>query len=440
MLLGLGACAVVLVSGMAVALTYTGAEPALRSVGITLQHLRGVHEAAAFGWMFIGGAALVYLYLFSEYGSPTAAETRRLTAHVALWGSAGLGIVITLLAGRFTGREYAPYHPVFSLMIVAGWVLFAWNVLGRTRGRLLGMPVYVYMWTVSLFLFVITYAEAHLYLTDWLAHRPIRDLQIQWRSNGTMVGAFNQLIYGGLMYVGCRMAGDEDYPRSGLAWALFCVGVINTFTNYGHHTFHLPQSAWVHWVAFLVSMAEVVILAKVCVDILGMLARPRFAHGLEVPDAFLRSTTFWLFALLAMALVISVPPVNALIHGTHVVVAHSMASMIGIDSMILWLGVSYAVYVLFGAEHPVVASGAVRRAIVLINLMLGVFWIAFIVHGLAVGWSRYASPSSLDLSLVFKWFPVVMAGSGFVLALAILWMIAVWWRALWGVAVGTRGT
>jgi nitric oxide reductase subunit B len=406
---------------MVAALVYTDAEPAI---------LRGIHEAAAFAWMFLGGSAIVYFYLFSEHGAPSRAETTRMATHLALWAVAGAGIVVTLGSGSFTGREYAPYHPVFSVMILTGWMLFAWNVLGRTGGRLRGMPVYVYMWTVSLFLFVVTFTEAHLYLTNWLSDRPIRDLQIQWRANGTMVGAFNQMIYGGVMYLGCRMAGDEDYPHSRLAWMLFCVGVINTFTNYGHHTFHLPQSAWVHWVAFLISMAEVVILAKVCLDILQLLKRPARGEGLQVPDAFLRSTTWWIFALLAMALLISVPPVNALIHGTHVVVAHSMASMIGIDSMILWLGASYILYTALGSDHPVVTGASMRRAVPVINVSLFVFWIAFIVHGLAVGWSRYASPSAVDFSLVLKYFPIAMAASGFLMAFAILWMIGRWTVAL----------
>ncbi len=430
LLIALASFAVTLLSGMASALTYTNLETAVRAVGLTLQHLRGVHEAAAFGWMFLGGSALVYFYLFSTYGSPSADVRRRLIAHSLLWVTAGAGIVLTLLTGRFTGREYAPYHPAFSAMILAGWFLFAWNFFSLTRGRLRGQPTYIYMWSVSLILFVITYTEAHLYLFDWVSDQPIRDLQIQWRSNGTMVGAFNQMLYGTLLYVGCRIAGDEQYPHSRLAWALFSVGVINTFTYYGHHTVYLPQSAWVHWIAFVISMAEIVIFAKLCVDLVLMVRRPRKSDGLRVSDLFLRSTTVWTFLLLGMALVISIPPFNALIHGTHVVVGHSMVSMIGIDSMIIFVGFSFVVYTLLGDKHPVVTGSAVRRVIPGINILLAVLWLSFVVHGLAVGWSRYAGPTALDLSLVFKWFPVVMAVSGVLLGFALLDLVRFWARAL----------
>ena len=50
------------------------------------------------------------------------------------------------------------------------------------------------------------------------------------------------------------------------------MGVLNSFTNYGHHTFHLPQTPWIHWISFVISMLDTVILAKVLLDVLGLQA------------------------------------------------------------------------------------------------------------------------------------------------------------------------
>jgi len=63
--------------------------------------------------------------------------------------------------------------------------------------------------------------------------------------------------------VACALAGSQSYARSRTAFAFFTVGLLNTFCNYGHHTYHLPQSAWIHWASFIVSMLELVILAKI---------------------------------------------------------------------------------------------------------------------------------------------------------------------------------
>lgn len=219
-ILALVACLVAMTSGMAAAFTYTDLGSVLQSIGLTLQHFRAIHETFAFAWVFLGGVAVVYLYLFSTFGPPSPSVRRRIVWHARLWAVAGMGILMTLLAGRFTGREYLGYHPVFSALILAGWFVFAWNYFAQVRGGLRNRPVYIYMWSVGIVLFVIAFLEGHLYLLDSLSARPVRDIAIQWKSNGTLVGSFNLLVYGSLMYVAGRLRGDDEYAYSRTAFAL----------------------------------------------------------------------------------------------------------------------------------------------------------------------------------------------------------------------------
>jgi len=433
-LLAIGACAATLVSGLEAALTYSDAlEPAVRSLGLTLQHLRPIHESCAFAWVFLGGVTVVHFYLLRASGPPTAGMRRRLIAQTVLWTAAGLGILTTLSAGSFTGREYLGYRPLFSACILGGWILFAWNYFGRVGIRLRGRPVYIYMWTVAIPLFVIAFLEGHLYLFDALSDRPPRDIAVQWKSAGTLVGSFNLLAYGSIMYIAGCVRGDDRYAHSRTAFALFGVGVLNTFTNYGHHTYHVPQSAWIHWISFVVSMLEIVILLKVLLDLLGLRRATPVADDLRVVDRFARLATIWTSLLLLLALLISVPPLNALIHGTHVVVAHSMGSMIGIDSMILWAAFAYILRDL--ARRPeALARRRVRAAVPLINLFLLVFLAAYLARGVAAGWARYAGPSAPDLSRLVQAFPLVMVHAGLGLAAAVLWILGHWVVALWPVA------
>lgn len=428
--LALAACAGTALTGMASALVYTDHEPLLRSLGLTLQHLRPLHESLAFAWVFLGGVSVVYLRLCA--GGPLPPGSRaRLRIQVVLWTAAGVGIGATVLGGRFTGREYQGYSPVFSALIVAGWILFAWNYFARTGLRLADRPVYLYMWSAAIPLFFIAFAEAHLYLLEPVTARPLRDLALQWKSSGTLVGCFNQIAYGALLYIASRVRGDESYAHSRTAFALFSVGLLNTFTNYGHHTYHLPQSPWIHWISFVVSMLEVIILAKLLLE----LVRPAQAPAdpsLKVPAAFLRSATLWQFAMLALAILISVPPLNTLIHGTHVVVAHSMGAMIGIDSMILWACVAWWIRERVGPRHPAVAGGRVRGALRLLNVSLAVFWVAFLAHGAARAWMRYTGPAAPDFSYVLYLFPGFMALSGLALGASILWIVGQWLGAMLG--------
>jgi nitric oxide reductase subunit B len=422
-ILALLACAVVLVTGMATSLVYTEAEPWIRGLGITLQHLRPIHETFAFAWVFLGGAAVVHMWLLQTGGPLRGAERLRFTAQVALWSAAGVGILVSLLAGRFSGREYAGYHPVFSAMILAGWLLFAWNFVGRSGLSLRGRPVYVYMWITALPLFVISFAEAHAYLIQSISHQPLWDLRIQWKSGGVLVGSFNQMAYGAMMYAACRMKGDDSYAHSRTAWAMFVVGVANTFANYGHHTYHTPQTPWIHWIAFVVSMTEVVILAKLWFDLWRLLRRGPAAPDLALPLRFAASVTGWTFFMLGLAMLISVPPLNVFAHGTHVVVAHVMGAMIGIDSMILWAGLAWALRVLVGPDHAVVRSAALRRSVTLVDLLLALFLCVFLVRGTAAGLTQTLGPEAPDWSLWVSRFPNAMAVLGHALALVCLWIV-----------------
>lgn len=430
-LLALAACCITLLSGWVSTLTYTAHTAPLQSIGLTLQHLRAIHTTFSFAWVFLGGVAVVYFYLLSEFGPFSAAARRRFVWHLALWSVAGIGILVTLLAGKFSGREYAEYHPAFAALILIGWLLFARNYFAHVGFSLRHRPVYIYMWTVGIPLFVYASLEGRLYLLDVLSNRPLRDIAIQWKSNGVVVGSFNQIAYGALMYISCRIQGDDRYAYSRTAFGLFLVGVLNTFTNYGHHTFHLPQSPWIHWISFVVSMLEAIILAKVFLDLLALWKARPAVPDVRVPVRLTRFATAWTCLLLILALAISIPPLNALIHGTYVVVTHVMGSMIAIDSLILWAALAYLLRFVAGTEHPTVAGARVYAVIPLANLLLLVFLGAFMARGITAGWARYAGPSAPDFSVFVTSFPTLIVLFGGLLSAVFLWMVAHWMLGFW---------
>ncbi len=355
---------------------------------------------------------------------------RRTAIMVLLWLSAGVGIIVSLLAGHFTGREYLGYHPFFSLLIAAGWLLLAINFYSLVGFSLRGRPVFVMMWWVAIPLFLYTYAESHLYLLGSVSSQPLRDLAIQWKANGAQVGAFNLLAYGSLMFVACELKGSEDYAHSRTPFLLFTVGLLNTFTNYGHHTYHLPQSAWVHWTSFIVSMLELLILAKICLDVGQLLRKRDSASEDPVIDGFLRSTTLWTFLMLTLAIVIAIPPLNALLHGTHAISAHVMGSMVGIDSMILWAGMAYLVRSVAGSGHPSLQRASVRVSVRMISVFLFGFIGVYLLRGASAGWSRYAGATAPDHSTLVAMFPVLMMIFGAGLMASTLWVLVNWMAAL----------
>jgi nitric oxide reductase subunit B len=104
--------------------------------------------------------------------------------------------------------------------------------------------------------FVVTFVEQHLYLIPSFFGNPVQDLQVQWKATGTLVGSFNLFVYGSVIYIGERISRDSSYGHSKIAYALFAVGLLNSFTNFAHHTYHLPQDHLVKWISFVVWIAE----------------------------------------------------------------------------------------------------------------------------------------------------------------------------------------
>ena len=421
------ALAVALVAGAIGVLYYIpGVPDRLREAGFAFKTLRPVHTSFVMAWIFLGGVAVVHRYFEDHSELIDAGGRARLRAQVWLWVLAGVGSLVTIAMGITSGREYLGFHPVFSIPMLAGWLLFAFTFFKMTGRGFLDRPVYVTMWGVGVLFFVYTFVEQHAWLLPEVFTHPLTDLRLQWKATGTLIGSFNLFVYGSLIYVGERLSGDTRYAHSRLAYALFAVGVLNSFTNYGHHTYHLPQSHTVKWISFVVSMTEIVILTRVVWDIAASVGR-RAGAGFACTRCLLTATKWWTAAMLASAILLSIPPINTIVHGTHVVTGHAMGTEIGIDTMALlaaltWLLESRRTR---SADSQTTRRDIVtRRWIIAMNIAAAALVTWLHVSGTVVGVTRYigTTPPEWFGSLSVAMF--VTAGlctGGAMLALLLRW-------------------
>lgn len=395
-------------------------------VRLSLLELRPLHTTFASAWIFLGAVACVTWFLFETRG-PTPAEKSRTKAQLVCWGLAGAGALLTLPFGITTGREYLGFHHALSVLILVGWVLFAVTFFGRVRRGFWSRPVYVYMWAAGILYFVYTFVEGHAYLLPGLERHPIADLQVQWKSCGTLVASFNQMVYGSLIFVGEKLSGDKRAGHSRATFSLFGIGLLNSFTNFAHHTYHLPQSHLVKWIAFVVSMLEVILLVIVFAEVTARLRRrPRSSLQYETSSHFIELSKCWNLGLLTLALLISVPPLNALIHGTHVVMAHAMGSELAIDSYILFAVFAYVLGQVFPKRETLrrfVDSAEVRRTARLLNVALIALVLWLLVRGLAVGVTRYLGTSE---PAWLEHFPYVFVLLGLTVGAQLVRLVLAW--------------
>ena len=401
---------------------------AMAGAGVSLVQLRPLHTTFASAWIYLGCVACIYSYLAYAHGPPTAGERRRFRIHMVCWGLAGLGALVTLPFGIGSGREYLGIHPALSVLILAGWICFLWTYIGRIRRGFWQQPAYVYMWTSGALFFVYTFTEGHAYLLPFVKSHPVADLQIQWKSCGTLVAAFNQMVYGTIAYVGERVTGDKRIGQSRAAFALFGIGLLNSFTNYVHHTYHLPQDSALKWIAFLVSMIEIVFVWNMLREVIAKTDGPRAPYRTFVTSTrFFTLSKNWNLLLLPVALLISVPQLNSIIHGTHVVMAHAMGSELAIDTYVLLGAFSFLLTQYFPKREvvdEVIDGPAVERTILILNTSLIVLFATLMFRGLAVGVNRYLGepmPAWLDDA-----FPAVFVISGLAMGYGLLRLILCW--------------
>lgn len=373
---------------------------------------RAMHTMNAAAWIMFSAVAVIYHYLTAVTGSDLFESRRRTVQSIALCVSAGYLIAAnSLISGYSTGREYLEFYPLAGLFILLAWLIFGWQFLSAVRPGFWDRPIYVTMWATSVFFFAYTLCEQYAWLLPSVFDDHVVDMRLQWKACGTIVGSLNLLVYGTAYYIGEKLSGNEELAKSKTAYALFAVGLLNSFTNFGHHAYHLPQSELVKWISFVVSMLEAILFVKVMFDI---------ASSVRLNDSaaarLLRASKWWSAFTLLTAVIISIPPINSVIHGTHVVVAHSMSATTGIDSFVMLAALFY----LFAGSAQ--SSKWLNCAIVITNIALGGLVVVLSCHGLEVGLARLNGRVVVD-----NVFPVSFAVHGAILTLSIGFVT----RALW---------
>ena len=337
--------------------------------------LRPLHVSSAYLGIITAGLGFVTLIIAKMKTTRFGAYLQYL--HFSLWLIALLGIFYSYFTGDFGGREYWEFNPVWALPIFVSFIVFLVFYLHQV-GFSMKWPVYYWMWLTGIIFFIFTFIENYLWIFPYFRQHFIADMTIQWKVNGSLVGAINQIIYGVAFYLMEKISGDEKSSYQKLSFAMYFLGMFNLMFNWGHHIYLLPTEKYIHYIAYAVSMTEWIILIRIFYKWSQQIKENKQFYYF-FPYRFLMASDYWVTINLTLALFMSIPAINLYTHGTHITVAHAMGTTIGINTMIILAGVFYFIKPTFNSAKWRM-YGSVTFWIVQVTLLL--FLISLIGMGI----------------------------------------------------------
>jgi nitric oxide reductase subunit B len=337
--------------------------------------LRPLHTLFVVSWVLLTAIGGIYYYL-SRNSNEKPTNQLLVKTHFWIFILTGFGIALSYLFLNFAGKEYLEFPSYFYFPIVSGWLLFGIQYFKTLAATFKTWPVYYWMWATGIVMMIYHFTEAHLWLLPYFKSHFIQNTALQWKAGGSYVGSWNMLVYGTAIYVMAKISGDDGYAKSGKGFFFYFLGLTNLMFGWAHHVYIVPTAPWIRYLAYGISMTEWIILASIIYDWKKDLAK---APSIRFPMAyqFMRLADFWVFLNIILALLISIPAINLFTHGTHITVAHSMGTTIGINTLIL---LSSVTYILESNQYSFSVS-KIRFGIRLFQTSFVLFWGCLLLMG-----------------------------------------------------------
>jgi nitric oxide reductase subunit B len=373
---------------------------------LPFNQLREVHVTSMLSWIILCATGGIYYYVSVELGNKLFSKNLA-AAHFILFAVTGIAIYLSLFTGNMGGREYLTFFPWLMIPILLGWVLFGINFFKTLLTKVVGWPVYMWMWGTGIVFMVFHLCESNFWIFDYFRGDYIRDLTVQWKSNGSFTGSWNLLVYGTAIFLMTRIKGEENIARSKTAFFFYFLGLANLMFGWAHHIYPVPGMSWIRVVGYAISMSEWLVLAYLITQWILSLSQ---SEKRENPWAYrmLMITDVWIILNVFIAVLISIPAINHFTHGSHVTVAHSMGTTIGINTPILLASV---IFILSRIKR----ESTLRRprlmfvGVIIFNISLLIFLSSLILAGIIKGQLMYGEETMVHGELMDRIKPYLCA-------------------------------
>ncbi len=344
---------------------------------------RPLHVSLVVSWIFLSAIGGIYYYL-PRYCKLPLFSNKLPRFHFWIFLFTGIVILGCYIIGKFGGRKYWEFPPILAVPIVISWILFGFNYFKTVARKVGEWPVYLWMWGTGILFFLFTFCESYLWIFPYFRDNIVRDITVQWKAYGALVGSWNMLVYGTVIFLMERIKGDESIARSRLSFLMYFLGLTNLLFGWAHHIYVVPTNPFIRNFAYFISMTELIILGRIIWNWKSSLTAAKKDFYL-IPYKFIVASDFWILANLILALTISVPAINIFTHGTHITVAHAMGSTIGINTMILLASSVFLIADISKHEYSLTEKKIITGGFWVLNIFLTIFFLALLFAGAEKG-------------------------------------------------------
>lgn len=344
---------------------------------IPFNQLRPIHTSFALSWIIMTAVGGIYFYVYRQ--EKMRLYSRSLgVVHLILYIIIAILIPLSLLTNNMGGREYLVFSPYLIPPILLGWFFFGINYFKTVVKSVKNWPAYYWMWGIGIVFMILHLSESNFWVFQSLRADYIRDVTVQWKSYGSFVGSWNMLVYGTALYLMSKVKNDVNIARGKTTFFFVFLGLTNLMFGWAHHTYIIPIQPWVRYVAYGMSMTEWILFIKIVWGWSKSLTK-KDKKKYSMVYRFIIASDIWVFINLIMALLMSIPAFNYYSHGTHITVAHTMGTTIGINTSILFSSVTFILSKLNGKE---ITSRVSNLGFYLFNGSLAVLFCSLIVMGI----------------------------------------------------------
>ncbi|RLD28443.1 MAG: hypothetical protein DRI75_06570 [Bacteroidetes bacterium] len=387
---------------------------------IPFNKMRPFHVTTVVSWIILCATGSIYFFI-------TRIEMLKLFSaklakfHFIIFLLTGLGIYISFLTGKMEGREYLAYSPILAIPILIGWIFFGINYFKTIIKNVSNWPVYYWMWGTGIVFMIYHLCEAHLWVFPYFKDYIVRDISVQWKSYGSFVGSWNMLVYGIAIYIMSKIKSDSALARGKTVFFFYFLGLTNLMFGWAHHTYLIPIEPWIRYVAYGISMTEWVVLIHIIYCWKKSLNKEE-KQSYCMAYKFLITADFWIFLNLILAILFSIPAINFFTHGTHITVAHSMGTTIGINSTILLASVFFIVSKINPDFN--INQFLIKKGHFLFKVSLFFFWCSLLLAGIKKSYWMYFSEnilfSEMQNSLYYVYVGIFVFGFGLAVSIVML--------------------